>query len=221
MALLSEHDVLHKKFQTAKFRQEGYNQDEVDDFLDEVVLTIRALTEENARLKNELEEANNELARVKEEAAQLQASQGQAHSESHDDGAVAASAPEVAPEPEPQAQPAPEAQTQAFTGGAGAASTDGAAGMLALAQRVHDEYVANGKEEGERIVAEARSESERIIREAEDQHNRTLTKLEEERSLLERKIDELRTFESDYRGRLKEYLESLLQNVSANSQGNI
>ena len=36
MALLTADDVLNKKFQPTKFR-EGYDQDEVDDFLDEVV----------------------------------------------------------------------------------------------------------------------------------------------------------------------------------------
>src|SRR5690606_36659872 len=94
-----------------------------------------------------------------------------------------------------------------------------AAGMLALAQRLHDEYVNNGKQEGERILHEARTEAERIVREAEEQHNRTLAQLEQERSLLERKIDELRVFERDYRTRLKRYLESLLADVDGS--GNI
>jgi DivIVA domain-containing protein len=40
MALLTADDVLNKKFQATKFR-EGYDQDEVDDFLDEVVNTLR------------------------------------------------------------------------------------------------------------------------------------------------------------------------------------
>ncbi|KGF01812.1 cell division protein DivIVA, partial [Actinomyces sp. S6-Spd3] len=39
MALLSTEDVLNKTFQSVKFR-EGYDQVEVDEFLDEVVETI-------------------------------------------------------------------------------------------------------------------------------------------------------------------------------------
>jgi DivIVA domain-containing protein len=39
-APLSETDVLNKRFQTTKFRR-GYDQDNVDDFLDEVVATLR------------------------------------------------------------------------------------------------------------------------------------------------------------------------------------
>src|SRR5690606_1839276 len=87
--------------------------------------------------------------------------------------------------------------------------------MLALAQRVHDEYVNNGKQEGERILHEARTEATRIVREAEETSSRTLAQLEQERSLLERKIDELRVFERDYRTRLKSYLENLLGDLDA------
>src|SRR5690625_7306462 len=50
MALLTADDVLNKKFQPTKFR-EGYDQDEVDDFLDEVVNTLRAAYAENDELK--------------------------------------------------------------------------------------------------------------------------------------------------------------------------
>ncbi len=41
MALTPE-DVVNKRFQPTKFR-EGYNQDEVDSFLDEVVMELRRL----------------------------------------------------------------------------------------------------------------------------------------------------------------------------------
>ena len=49
MALTPE-EILSKRFQTTKFR-DGYDQDEVDDFLDEVVLEMRRLIAENADLK--------------------------------------------------------------------------------------------------------------------------------------------------------------------------
>lgn len=42
MALLTPDDVVNKKFQSTKFR-EGYDQDEVDAFLDDVVATLREL----------------------------------------------------------------------------------------------------------------------------------------------------------------------------------
>src|SRR3954452_6294584 len=52
MALTPE-DVVNKRFQATKFR-EGYDQDEVDDFLDEVVNELRRLSEENEELRAKL-----------------------------------------------------------------------------------------------------------------------------------------------------------------------
>ena len=191
MALLTADDVLNKKFQATKFR-EGYEQDEVDEFLDEVVEAMRQLEAENIDLKARLEAANRRVAEFGEGGPSTVVPVVEEHR-------VAPIAPVLtvdSPEQEPSA----------------------ASGMLELAQRLHDEHVANGKAEGERIIAEARTTGEQIVREAEDQRNRTLAQLEKERSGLEHKIDELRRFESDYRTRLKSYLQNLLSNVEDGNQ---
>ena len=60
MALLPE-DILSKRFLTTKFR-EGYDQDEVDDFLDEVVLEFRRVVTENQDLKAGGTKLNDSLA---------------------------------------------------------------------------------------------------------------------------------------------------------------
>lgn len=203
MALLTADDVLNKKFQPTKFR-EGYDQDEVDDFLDEVVNTLRALDAENSELKAKLEAAERRLQEAPSAAPAAEQSTQQMP-------AVAESPVEPEPEPEPQPAPAPAYAAPAPQTAQG--EPESATGLIALAQRVHDEYVSNGKAEAERILAEARAEAERVAREAEEQRNRTLGQLEGERSLLERKIDELRVFERDYRTRLKSYLEGLLNDV--------
>ena len=65
MTLLTADDVLNKKFQATKFR-EGYEQDEVDEFLDEVVEAMRQLEAENADLKAKLEAANRRVAHPRE-----------------------------------------------------------------------------------------------------------------------------------------------------------
>ena len=57
MALTPE-DVVNKRFQQTKFR-EGYDQDEVDDFLDEIVVELRRLSTENAELREKLAEAGS------------------------------------------------------------------------------------------------------------------------------------------------------------------
>lgn len=213
MALLTADDVLNKKFQPTKFR-EGYDQDEVDDFLDEVVSTLRVVYGENEELKAKLAAAERRVAELTEDGgAEWRVA------EPTGDGAAEEAAPVEQEAPEPAVSPAaaPAAAAAAPT----TSQTDpeaSATGMLALAQRLHDEHVRNGQEEGERIVSEAKAEAARIVREAEEQHNRTLTQLEQERSLLERKIDELRTFERDYRSRLKSYLESLLDTVEGRGE---
>lgn len=201
MALLSADDVLNKSFQTTKFR-DGYDQDEVDDFLDEVVSTMRAVYAENDELKAKLSAAETRVAEL-----------------SRGDGANFAPAPEVSaappeptPEPEsaaPAAAPAPPATA------ASAPEADSASGMLALAQKLHDQYVAEGREESDRIIAEARSTAEQIVSEAEGKRESTLRQLNDERSSLEHKIDELRNYERTYRQRMKDYLEKLLSDMDA------
>lgn len=198
MALLTADDVLNKKFQSTKFR-EGYDQDEVDDFLDEVVATLRevqtggggdsgaavhALQAENESLAARLADAERRIVEL-----------------------------ESAVESEGQFSPPVPAMEPALRGDD--TTPESAQGLLAMAQKVHDDYVTSGKQESDRLVAEARVRADQIVSEAEESSQRTLGQLEQERSLLERKIDELRVFERDYRTRLKSYLENLLGDLDS------
>ena len=209
MALLTAEDILNKKFTATKFR-EGYDVVEVDDFLDEVLNTLRALQGENDDLKDKLAAAEGRVAELtRENAAQASAPSAPSAPEPVREVAPApAPAPVVAP-PVPAPAPAPVTQVSSR-----ASEPESATGMLQLAQKLHDDYVRSGQEEGERVVNEARTEGERIVREAQETSNRTLGALEQERSLLERKIDELRQFERDYRTRLQSYLENLLGDLN-------
>jgi len=192
MALRTAEDVVLKKFQPTKFR-EGYDQVEVDDFLDEVAESMRALVAENEQLKAKLADAE----------------------------ARAAAQPTPAPAPPAQTQaPAPAPPPEPVRPDLSALRVndqESATGMLALAQKLHDEYVRAGQEEGDQILTDAKAKAAGIIRESEDASVRTLSKLEQDRALLERKIDELRIFERDYRTRLKAYLENLLADVDDKS----
>lgn len=193
MAMLTENDVINMRFKEPARVEEGYNQDEVDYFLDEVAETIQQLTKDKADLEAQLQAAQARITELETAAGAAAEGAEQAPTDAHQ---TAAFAPVQTTEP-----------------------ANSAAGMLALAQRLHDEYIADGKTESERMISEAEAERTRIVTEAEDLHNRTLAKLEEERSLMERKINDLREFERDYRTRLKSYLESLLNNVeSSNNQ---
>ncbi|WP_034477754.1 DivIVA domain-containing protein [Actinomyces graevenitzii] len=198
MTQLTADDVLNKKFQPTKFR-EGYDQDEVDEFLDQIVEAMRDLENENAELKAKLDAANARVAELSEGAPVVTATP------------VSPVAP-VAPVVESPIVETPKIEP-------GGNNAESAAAMLEMAQRLHDEYVAKGKAERERIVTEARATGEQLTREAENQRNQTLSQLEKERANLEHKIDELRRFESDYRTRLRSYLTNLLNNVEDASGG--
>ena len=209
MALLTAEDILNKKFTATKFR-EGYDVVEVDDFLDEVLNTLRALQGENDDLKSKLAAAERRVAELtRENAAAVQAASAPSPASAPEPVREVVPVPE--PTPAPVAAPAPAPQVSR------ASEPESATGMLQLAQKLHDDYVRSGQEEGERLVNEARTEAERIVREAQETSARTLGQLEQERSLLERKIDELRQFERDYRTRLQSYLETLLGDL--NSRG--
>ena len=63
------------------------------------------------------------------------------------------------------------------------------------------------------MITEARERSTGMVAEAQQKKAQILEELGRERSLLEKKIDELRSFERDYRARLKSYIESQLSEL--------
>ena len=225
MALTPE-DVVNKRFQATKFR-EGYDQDEVDDFLDEVVNELRRLTEDNEELRQKLgacERRVGELSRASVARENAEPPAPPAPPVAAPPPVPVAAAPMSMPPPmampmqppmtvaQPVMAPEPTGAAQLQAVGPG---PEAAAGMLALAQKLHDEYVRNGEQQRDRIVGDAREHAARLVREAEEKQRQTLGSLEQERSLLERKIDELRAFEREYRSRLKSYLEGQLRELDA------
>ncbi|MBV7363822.1 DivIVA domain-containing protein [Actinomycetaceae bacterium TAE3-ERU4] len=214
MALLTIEEILNHRFTETKFR-EGFDQEEVDTFLDRVIHTIAMLQDENADLKTKLEEAERRLAEVGEGAAPV----------------VAEEQPEAAPveETQPVAQEENVQQPEAVAAVAPVAAApvasataepESATSMLALAQRVHDEYVRDGREEGDRIISESREKATEIVKGAEDERTRILADLEEKRGGLENHIEELKSFERDYRAQMRTHLEGLLGKLEQGSEEN-
>jgi DivIVA domain-containing protein len=213
MAQLTADDVVLKKFQPTKFR-EGYDQVEVDDFLDEVALAMRALAAENEELKSQLAAAEARIAELQRAAREAP------RPAPEPEAAATSTLPPAVPEPKPAppspltAPPIASLAPAAPFGGSGRENEpESATGMLTLAQKLHDEYVRAGQEEGEQILSEAKTKAASIVREAEETSVRTLSRLEQDRAVLERKIDQLRVFERDYRTRLRTYLENLLADI--------
>lgn len=182
---LSWEDVVNKQFQPTKFR-EGYDQTEVDDFLDEIVAEFKRLIALNEQLESE--------------NAELRAG----------GAAPGPDTPEAAETPSPAEEPAPAAAHES----ADAAATS-AAGVLAMAQRLHDEHVAAGEQRSTELVAEAEATAARLVGDAEEQKARTLEALAEEKAGLEGEVEQLRSFETDYRSRLTSYIEGQLREIRA------
>ena len=65
---LTPEDVVNKRFQPTKFR-EGYDQDEVDDFLDEIVVELRRLGQENEDLRQRLLASESRIAELQRSGA--------------------------------------------------------------------------------------------------------------------------------------------------------
>ncbi|WP_336646209.1 DivIVA domain-containing protein [Microbacterium sp. USHLN186] len=170
---LTPDDVVHKEFQHVRFK-DGFDPEEVDDYLDEIVVEWRKTIEENNELKAKL-----------------------AAFESGESTPAAAT-----PTPAPAAESSP---------------TGTSAGIIELAQRLHDEHVAEGEAKRKQLIEEAESEVERIRTEAEAKQREESARLERERNTLEGRITELREFERDYRGKLRAMIESQLRELDQKS----
>lgn len=250
MALTPE-DVVNKRFQHVKFR-DGYDQDEVDDFLDEVVVELRRLYQENDELRQKLSAAEQ---RVKEleagggsakaaPAGDIDATQAMPAAVPAPDSSKDAPAPKAEKAPEAPSAPAadepkapvvkeaapapkandsapavsaaaPAAAAGAAGAGAGAAAAGGndSHGLIALAQRVHDEHVAEGERKRAELIKGAEKEAQDIVGKAEAKRDEILSSLETQKSQLERSIDQLSNFERQYRTRLKSYLNDQLRDL--------
>ncbi|WP_427017178.1 DivIVA domain-containing protein [Pseudarthrobacter sp. P1] len=217
MALTPE-DVVNKRFQPTKFR-EGYDQDEVDDFLDEIVVELRRLNQENEELRKKLADQSSNPQAASAAAAPVveRVAPAEAKAPEVKEPVVEKAKAEPAPE-KAKAEPAPVAAAPAPVVAAPAPSTtsvESAAGVLAMAQKLHDEYVTAGVVQRDKIIAEAQIEASSLVNDAQEKSRKTLGALEQQRSVLERKVEQLRGFERDYRARLKTYIEGQLRDLDA------
>ena len=192
---LTPDDVVTKQFQHVRFK-EGFDPDEVDDFLDEIVVEWRKTIAENEELK----------ARV----AELEA--------------AAAAAPDAVVEAAPVAESGAvveEAPAPAAAAGSGAAAS---AGIIELAQRLHDEHVAEGQAQRDKLISDAQAQHDKLISDAQAQAASILAdaeakgrdeiaRLDAERATLETRISELRQFERDYRSQLRGFIEEKLRDL--------
>jgi DivIVA domain-containing protein len=215
---LTPADVHNVAFKKPPIGKRGYDEDEVDAFLDLVEAELARLIEENNDLKAQVDEVQTKPG-----------------------------GPPVQPiHPPPVAVPA--GPPPGMGAPEGPPDHGQAVKMLALAQETAEKYVADAKSEADRLVAEARSKSEQMVSEsrtkadamlsdartrsesmerdarskaqtlvndAERKHAELVSGLEQKKGVLEKRIEELRTFEREYRIRLKSYLETQLRDLDS------
>ena len=194
---LTPEDVVNKRFQPTKFR-EGYDQDEVDDFLDEVVIEFRRVGLENEELRQRLLAADARISELQRSGATLVEQVNTA----------AASIPESATSN--SAFPEAASDITAF-------EANNTNNLLQLARKLHEEHVREGLAKRDALVAEGQATAARITREAEAAAKADISRLEQEKVLIEHRINELTTFEKDYRAKLKAYITSQLTELDSSS----
>ncbi len=223
MALTPE-DVVNKRFNPTKFR-EGYDQDEVDDFLDEVVVELRRLNQENEELRQRLVAGESRIAELQR-------------------GAAAASPAAIAPAPAPIAAPEPAfAPPAAPVADTSAIDPNNTNNLLQLARRLHEEHVREGMEKRDALIAEGHATAARVVSEAQQAQAAQLAEaqaaqqavlatleqqrsaleqatsgLESEKASLESKIDALRAFEKEYREKLRSYIQGQLSELDSTKE---
>jgi DivIVA domain-containing protein len=188
---LTAQDVHDKLFTSVRFAK-GYDEDEVDAFLDEVEAEITRLTAENDDLRRQLEIARS--------------------------GAPVPPAP--VPTPAPVAAPLVVAEPPAMVPAAGPAAVPPASETedmlrrtLLLAQRTADEAIAEARAEAAKTLAAAREQAAAVEREAMERRTSLTTELESHKRALELSVEQLRGFEREYRTRLRAYREMQLRDL--------
>lgn len=232
---LTPADVHNVAFSKPPIGKRGYNEDEVDAFLDLVESELARLVEENADLRQRIGELDAELSSARS-------------------GVVSGVVPTQIL---PVHQPEPEPVVPVFDGGATEDQGHRAARVLSLAQETADRLTGTAAAEAEKIVTEARANADQIMSEAryvadtlvnearqradavladaqtrseaqlraaqeksdllqsdaERKHSELMSTITQQRTVLEGRLEQLRTFEREYRTRLKTYLESQLEEL--------
>jgi len=231
---LTPEDVSNKRFTPVRLR-EGYDMGEVDQFLDEVEAELARLTRENDDLRAKLVAAQSGSGFT-----------APAPVEAPPPPVVEEAAPEPEPEvpvvPEvAMAAPVAAAEVQTLRVETVPQASNAAARLLEIATRNADELVESAKDEADRIVGEARTKAERLEAEAKskadrleadartrsqmldsetaDRRKQMFGELERDREKLNSEVENLRSFEREYRSRLKSYFSQQLEALNNSPEG--
>ena len=215
-------DVRNKQFATTRLRP-GYDEEEVDTFLDEVEAEMERLLQENQELRAR-------LAGYPGGGTPAAPAPGSALTEP--DPQSLAAEPVL---PEPQRPPVPALMgmpgqepsmdtvarvlvlAQQTADQALADARRGAGETLGRARRAADEILGKARSQAEQITSDARAVAESLQRDAQERYHQAVGSLVQDREELERRVGDLRAFERDCRGRLKAYMEGQLRELAADA----
>lgn len=198
MALTPE-DVLNQKFTITKFR-DGYDLDQVDEFLDTIVEELREREQTAADLQEQLNAAQAEVDALKRQLAEAQ-----------QDGTPVSERTIVVDAPPAASAPlAPAADSEADAAKSSA--------MLKLALELHDKYIQEGEMQRDQLIEEAETKARTLVVQAEEERERVLKDLEAKRVDMKEIIKELREFEGEYRTTLRSYIQSQLRNLDGSPE---
>lgn len=257
---LTPADVHNVAFSKPPIGKRGYNEDEVDAFLDLVEAELARLIEENEDLREQVSQLDQRLgnaqADLEDARSRPPAAMGAPASPPTQQIQRPVEPPPMRPM-EPQRSMSASPPAMADPGEQGGDQHVQVAKVLSMAQEMAERLTAEAKTEADTMLTDARTKSEQLLSEARtksdglvnDARSRAETMLNDARtraetlerqsrdkaatlvgdaerkqaeiigtitrdkSVLEKKIDELRTFEREYRTRLKTYLESQLRDL--------
>lgn len=227
---LTPEDVSNKRFTPVRLR-EGYDMGEVDQFLDEVEAELARLTKENDDLRSKLSAAQSGATTTPAPAPVPVAAPEPVKEEKP--------APAPAPAPVPTPVAATVSGVETIRVETVPQASNAAARLLELATRNADELVEEAKNEADKVVGAARTKAERLEAEAKAKSDRLeadarqrsqmldsetaerrqqmFGELEKERDKLNAEVETLRSFEREYRSRLKTYFTQQLESLQGNS----
>jgi DivIVA domain-containing protein len=226
---LTPEDVSNKRFTPVRLR-EGYDMGEVDQFLDEVEGELARLTKENEDLRSKLSAAQG--AGGTTQIAPVPTPEPEP---------VVQKAPEPVTAPQPVVAAAGgEGVVETIRVETVPQASNAAARLLEIATRNADELVEDAKNEADKIVGEARTKAERLESEAKVKSERLESDartraqmldsetserraqlfgdLEKERDKLNVDVENLRSFEREYRSRLKTYFTQQLEALAGSAE---
>jgi DivIVA domain-containing protein len=212
---LTPADVHNVAFKKPPLGQRGFDEEEVDAFLDEVEQELVRLIEENNELRARLERSGGrgEPAPGGWMDAERDSLRAQLDRAERDRAAAEQAARSVQIELE-------RARSQG--GPMGGGDNDQVVRVLMMAQRTADNHLDDARREAEGLLTEARTRADEVTsearaaadaveRDARQRHQEAMGGLDAKRTAALRHIEELQQFEQQYRKRLTAYIESQLR----------